>query len=50
MEFGLIGMTSGRKSIEGNYKNGKQEGLHTWWYDNGQKVTDGNYKDGVLVK
>jgi antitoxin component YwqK of YwqJK toxin-antitoxin module len=37
---------NGQKSIEVNYKDGKQEGLQTSWHENGQKKGEGNYKDG----
>jgi antitoxin component YwqK of YwqJK toxin-antitoxin module len=30
----------------GTYKNGKKDGLHTGWYENGQKEYEWNYKDG----
>ena len=36
----------GHKWIEGNYKDGKKDGLEVWWYDNGQKMSERNYKDG----
>jgi antitoxin component YwqK of YwqJK toxin-antitoxin module len=38
---------NGHKLIEGSYKNGKEEGIHTAWYDNGQKEREGNHKDGM---
>ena len=34
------------KHIEGTYKDGKQDGLWTYWYDSGQKKGEENYKDG----
>jgi antitoxin component YwqK of YwqJK toxin-antitoxin module len=37
---------NGQKKIEGNYKNGKPEGLETYWHKNGQKLREGNYKNG----
>ena len=37
---------NGKKSGEGHFKNGKEEGLHTEWYKNGQKELEGQYKDG----
>ena len=37
---------NGKKWIESNYKDGKEEGLHVAWYKNGQKFAEGNYKDG----
>ena len=40
---------NGQKSMEGNYKDGKEDGLWVWWYENGQKSMEGNYKDGKAV-
>ena len=37
---------NGRKLAEGNYKDGKQEGLTVEWHENGQKKAEGNWKDG----
>ena len=34
------------KRSEGNYKNGKKEGLWTGWYENGQKRTKSNWRNG----
>ena len=42
--FGLY--ENGKKSSEGNYKNGKQNGLETAWHENGQKQFEINYNDG----
>jgi hypothetical protein len=28
---------NGQKKVEGNYKNGKSEGLETYWHENGQE-------------
>ena len=36
---------NGQKKIEGNYKDGKQDGKWTFWYENGQMKSEGNYKD-----
>ena len=36
----------GKKKLEGSYKEGKKDGLFTWWYDNGQMKQEGKYKDG----
>ena len=30
-----------------NFKDGKEHGLDTSWYDSGQKESEGNYKEGV---
>jgi len=39
-----------RKSArEGTYKDGKLDGLHTLWYENGQKLGEGTIKDGELI-
>jgi hypothetical protein len=32
---------------EGYYKNGKKDGLWTYWYPEGQKSSEAHYKDGV---
>ena len=29
-------------------EDGKEDGLYTEWYENGQKKTEGTYKDGEL--
>ena len=34
--------------IEEYYKDGKLNGLSTWWYENGQKQNEDHYKDGKL--
>ena len=39
----------GKKKEEGTFKDGKKDGLWTWWYENGQKKTKGTYKDGKQV-
>jgi len=31
------------------YKNGKQDGLFTFWHENGQKELEENYKDGKRI-
>ena len=33
---------------EGTLKNGKEDGLLTAWYENGQKKSEETYKDGEL--
>ena len=30
----------------GYIKNGKKEGLWTWWFENGEKKNEGTFKDG----
>ena len=37
----------GGKEFEGSYKDGKKDGLVTWWYENGQMEQEVTYKDGV---
>ena len=37
---------NGKKKVEGNYKDGEQEGLWVEWYLDGQKKSEENYKDG----
>lgn len=34
---------------EKTYKNGKLDGLYTFWYENGQKLFERNFKDGNLI-
>ena len=40
---------NGQKWSEGNYKDGKPDGLSVTWHKNGQKYVEANYKDGKLV-
>jgi len=37
---------NGKPKVETKYRNGKQEGLETWWYESGQKNVEKTYKDG----
>ena len=37
---------NGKKKMEGNFKNGKKDGLKTSWYEDGQKRSEDNFKDG----
>ena len=37
---------NGQKKSEFYYKNGKKDGLYTWWHENGQKKSEGHYKNG----
>ena len=39
---------NGQKEAEGTFKDGKAEGLATWWAENGQKRGEGTWKDGKL--
>ncbi len=36
----------GKTLLKGTYKNGKKDGLWTWWYENGQKLKEETYKGG----
>jgi len=38
--------SSGKKKFETNYKDGKKNGLETFWSENGQKWFEGNFKNG----
>ena len=41
---------NGQKKWEGNLKDGKQDGLETHWYENGQYLKEQrNWKDGKLM-
>ena len=40
---------NGQKKAEGNFKDGKQDGLATDWYENGQKKAEGNMSYGKVV-
>ena len=37
------------ESHELNFKDGKQDGLETWWDENGQKQEEGTYKGGKEI-
>ena len=37
-----------QKEREEYYKDGKENGLSTWWYENGQKEYENHFKDGKL--
>ena len=39
--------SNGKKRYEGNYKDGKEDGLWTEWYENGQKKQEVTFKDGI---
>ena len=45
MGFGLGGTEMVGRRMK-KWKEGKQDGLLTIWYENGQKKLVGNYKDG----
>lgn len=40
-------MHSGGQVLQ-SYKDGKKEGLATWWFSNGQKQREGTWKDGKI--
>ncbi len=40
---------NGQKWYEVTYKDGKHDGLNTYWYENGQKQYEGILMDGDLV-
>ena len=40
---------NGQKVEEGNYKDGKLDGLYTSWYENGQKREESNWRDDKLT-
>ena len=40
---------NGQKAYEGNFKDGKGDGLSTFWYENGKKRWERTYKDGILI-
>ena len=37
---------NGQKEYKGNFKDGKEDGIHISWHSNGQKKREGNFKDG----
>ena len=41
--------STGKKSEDFNFKNGKEVGLFTEWYENGQKSSEQLFKDGNEV-
>ena len=45
----IVHFPNGNKKEEGNYKNGKEVGNCTWWYENGQKCSEGTFKDGIKM-
>ena len=40
---------NGRVESLDQYKDGKREGLETWWYESGQEKQEINYKDGKPI-
>ena len=45
----LFDESYGHKLVEGNYKDGKPDGLTIIWHDNGQKRAELNIKDGKQI-
>ena len=45
----LLKYENGKKYLELTYKDGKKDGLETWWHSNGQKWQETTYKDGKEV-
>ena len=41
--------SNGQKKGEGNWKDGKEDGLAVLWHENGQKRAEGNFKDGKQI-
>jgi antitoxin component YwqK of YwqJK toxin-antitoxin module len=39
---------NGQKESEKNFKDGKLDGLLSWWHESGRKVSEGNFKDGKM--
>ena len=39
----------GKKNKEGTFKDGKEDGLWTWWFENGQKKSEPIWKDGEFI-
>tara|TARA_Y100000813_G_C24002070_1_gene276322 strand:- start:28 stop:162 length:135 start_codon:yes stop_codon:yes gene_type:complete len=35
--------------METTFKNGKKDGVHIEWYENGKKSIEGEFKFGVLT-
>ena len=35
--------------METTFKNGKKDGVHIEWYENGKKSIEGKFKFGVLT-
>ncbi len=38
------------KNIDGEYKNGKQQGLWTWWNKDGSKHGVIEYQEGIEIR
>ena len=40
---------TGHREYEGEYKDGKPNGLLVYWYKNGNKMREGKLKDGIPI-
>ena len=40
---------NGQKELKVMIKDGKEDGLKTYWYENGQKEYEYTYKDGEVI-
>ena len=40
----------GLREYEGEYKDGKPNGLLTYWYNNGNIMREGRLKDGMPIR
>ena len=40
---------NGKLKTETHYKNGKKDGVETWWYESGGKSSETHYKNGKRV-
>ncbi|NUM50401.1 MAG: toxin-antitoxin system YwqK family antitoxin [Flavobacteriales bacterium] len=45
-EIRTLNYPSGEKQYEGKIVNGKQEGTHLWWHQNGKLMLEANYANG----
>ena len=43
-----LNKSTGKKTLQGQYKNGLKTGKWTGWHENGQKSEEGTVKDGKL--
>ena len=39
----------GRKKMEGNWNEGKKDGLEKWWYGNGEQKSEKIFSDGKFM-
>ena len=43
-------LDNGIKFMEGNYKNGKEDGIFTIFYGSGEKYCEYTYKEGKIIE